>query len=199
MSRQIVRMNRLVAILPLLLWVLNGTIVFGQNVNESKSMQNLKDEQVIAALSSHDPEAAHQAVEEIMHRSDRMILLLRSCRGNRDFFYGYGLGHRSSGFIIPLPASDKELNDGSFITVEVAALYLISAIYYKTVEFAAAPYLTDGTPVEWQKFNTPKRVEKAWDSTEKWIHTFRSEGIESLRSRHQSPLSDSKIRFWAGR
>lgn len=198
MNRQLVRMNRL-AILPLLLWVLSGTIVFGQKVDESKSMQNLKDEQVIAALSSHNAEAAHRAVGEIMHRGNRMIPLLRDCRGNSNFFYGYGLGHRSSAFLIPLPASDKEPNDGRFVTVEVAALYLISAIYHKTVEFAEAPYLTDGTPVEWQKFNTPERVKKAWDSTEKWIQAFRSEGIESLRSRHQSPLSDSKIHFWAGR
>jgi len=128
-----------------------------------------------------------------------MIPLLLSCRGNSNFFYGYGLGHRSSGFLIPLPANDKEVNDGRFVTVEVAALYLISAIYHKTLEFAEAPYLTEGSPVQWQKFNTPERVNRAWDSMETWMRTFRREGIESLRSRYQSPLSGSKVRFWAGR
>lgn len=202
MSKRIVKSNQSAAqMLSVLLWanVLCGTAVFGQKVNESKSMQNLKDEQVIAALGSQNAEAAHQAVEEVMQRGDRMIPLLVGCRGNTNFFYGYGLGHHSSSFLIPLPTGDKKVNDGSFVTVEVAALYLISSIYHKTLAFADAPYLTDGRAVQWQKFNTPKRVNKAWDSVETWMQAFRSEGIESLRSRQQSPLSGSKVHFWAGR
>jgi len=173
--------------------------IFGQKVNESESMENLKDEQVIAMLSSNDAKSAHSAVEEIMRRGDLMIPLLLRCKGNRNFFYGYGLGHSSSGFLIPLPTKGKEVNDGQFITVEVAALYLISAIYHKTTEFAQAPYLTDGKPVRWQRFNTPERVSAAWDSTEKWIRAYSIEGIESLRSRDLSPLSSSRVQFWGGR
>jgi hypothetical protein len=172
-----------------------GTAVFGQKV---KSMLNLKDDEVIAALSSHDAKEAHQAVEEIMRRGERMIPLLTTCKGNTSFFYGYGLGHHSSSFLIPLPRRSDEVNEGNFITVEVAALYLISAIYHQTLEFADAPYLTDGSPVEWQRFNTPERVKKAWASAETWMQAYKHEGMESLRSKHQSPLSVSKVHFWAG-
>jgi len=176
-----------------------GEIASGQKQNEMKSMENLNDEEVIAALSSQNAEAAHQAVKEIMQRGDRMIPLLLRCKGNSNFFYGYGLGHRSSGFLIPLPSGDKQTNDGSFISIEVAALYLISAIYHKSLEFAEAPYLTDGKSVEWQRFNTPERLKDAWDAVETWMQEFKSEGMESLRSKDRSPLSRSKVHFWAGR
>lgn len=178
---------------------LYGMIALEQEANENRTVENLKDQDVIAMLSNRNTESAHMAVEEIMRRGDRMIPLLLRCKGNKSFFYGYGLGHRLSSFVIPFPVKDTEINDGSFITVEVAALYLISSIYHKTTEFAEAPYLSDGKPVSWQRFNTPERVSEAWESTEKWIEAFTSEGIETLRSRRLSPLSHSKVRFWAGR
>lgn len=178
---------------------LYGMIALDQKANENRTVENLKDQDVIAGLSDRNTESAHMAVGEIMRRGDRMIPLLLRCKGNKSFFYGYGLGHRLSSFVIPFPVKDTEINDGSLITVEVAALYLISSIYHKTTEFAEAPYLSDGKPVNWQRFNTPERVSEAWESTEKWIEAFTSEGIEALRSRGLSPLSRSKVRFWAGR
>lgn len=178
---------------------LSGIFALEQKSNENRTVQNLKDQEVIAMLSNRSMESAHMAVEEIMRRGERMIPLLMGCKGNESFFYGYGLGHRSSSFVIPFPVKGSEINDGSFITVEVAALYLISSIYHNTTEFAEAPYLSDGKPVSWQRFNTPERVSEAWESTEKWLEMFTSEGIEALRSKNLSPLSRSKVRFWAGR
>jgi hypothetical protein len=75
-------------------------------------------------------------------------------------------------------------------------MYLISAIYYETVEFAQAPYLTDGTPVEWDRFNTPERIGEAWDSVERWGKAFKREGLASLRAKRLSPLSGARVRFW---
>lgn len=194
--------SRCVTLLLIMLFCstpLLGMIALEQKANENKTMENLKDEDVIAMLSTRNTESAHLAVEQIMRRGDRMIPLLLRFKGNKSFFYGYGLGHHLSSFVIPLPVKGTETNDGSFITVEVAALYLISAIYHKTTEFAEAPYLSDGKPVSWQRFNTPERVGEAWESTQKWIQAFTSEGIEALRSKGYSPLSRSKVRFWAGR
>lgn len=198
MSKRIVKTNRSVTsvVAVLLASALCGTVVLGQRV---KSMVNLKDEQVIAALSSQDAEAAHQAVEEIMKRGERMIPLLMVCKGNASFFYGPGLGHHSSSFLIRLPKGNEEVNDGSFVTIEVAALYLISAIYHRGLEFADAPYLTDGTPVEWQRFNTPQRVGRAWNAVEIWMCALKAEGLDSLRAKQQSPLSAADVHFWGGR
>jgi len=177
---------------------LYGMIALGQKEDENRTVEKLGDQDVIAMLSNRNTESAHMAVEEIMRRGDRMIPLLLLCKGNKSFFYGYGLGHHLSSFVIRLPAKDTDINDGSFITVEVAALYLISSIYHKTTEFAQAPYLSDGKPVDRQRFNTAERVREAWESTEKWMEAFTSEGIEPLRSKGLSPLSRSKVRFWGG-
>jgi hypothetical protein len=198
MSKHIVKSKQLVASVfaVLLATSLCGTVVLGQ---KDKSMVNLKDEQVIAALSSQDAEVAHQAVEEVMKRGERMIPFLIGCRGNVNFFYGYGLGHHSSSFLIPLPKGNDVVNDGSFVTVEVAALYLISAIYHKTLEFADAPYLTDGTSVEWQRFNTTERVGRAWSGVEIWLRALKAEGLKCLRAKHKSPLSGIDVHFWGGR
>lgn len=175
-------------------------LFFGETVNacdgRGPAGQNQSDDEVIAALASRDREEAYRAVEETVKRGERMIPLLLRHKGDRKFFYGYGLGHRDSSFTTPDPASFKGPGDGSVITVEVAALYLISAIYYQTLEFAQAPYLTDGTPVKWQKFNTRKRVASAWASVENWVRLLDKDGLESLRARRHHPLKDSPARFW---
>jgi hypothetical protein len=184
--------------LPLLLLIigLKPEFVYCQVGNEQKTMQDRTDEQVIVALSSQDSGRSHQAVEEVMKRGERMIPLLMHSKGNTQAFYGYGLGNHSSAFLLPSPTGNKKLDEGSIITVEVAALYLISAIYHETLEFAEAPYLTDGTHVRQQKFNTRKRVAAAWASVEKWAQALKGERLESLRSIQRSPLKDSIVHFW---
>lgn len=73
-----------------------------------------------------------------------------------------GLGHRDSSFLLPLPTGNAKGDESRVITVEVAALYLISAVFYDSLEFAQAPYLTDGSSVKMNRFNTPSRVSEAW-------------------------------------
>jgi hypothetical protein len=184
--------------LAMLLFIMGvrPAIADGQVGNEQKTMENQTDEQVIVALSCQDSQKSHQAVEEVMQRGEHMIPLLLRSKGNTQAFYGYGLGNRSSAFLLPSPTGNKRLDEGSVITVEVAALYLISALYHQTLEFAEAPYLTDGTHVKEQKFNTPKRVAAAWASVEKWAQALKGEGLESLRAKQHSPLKDSVVRFW---
>jgi hypothetical protein len=165
-------------------------------IAEEQTMQNLTDERIIVELKSHNEEEAHHAVEEIMQRGERMIPLLLQTKGNNQAFYGYGLGNHLAAFAFPSPTGDKKLDEGRVITVEVAALYLISAIYHKTLEFAQAPYLTDGTSVKWQKFNTPRRVISAWESVEKWARMLKTQGLESLRAKQCDPLKWSVVDFW---
>jgi len=114
--------------------ILLGTIfspakVRGQESKlEQKRMQSLTNSQVIEALSSHNNKEAHKAVVEIMTRGEMMLPLLASCKGDSRYFYGYGLGDSEAAFIFPIPSSDEEENDGEYITIEVAALYLISLL-----------------------------------------------------------------------
>jgi len=96
----------------------------------------MSNEELLESLESTDKEHVHQGLLEIMRRGDVMLPALLRCKGNRKLFYGYGLGHRDSAFLVPLPTGNKERDESRAITVEVAALYIISAIYYETLEFA---------------------------------------------------------------
>jgi hypothetical protein len=191
-----------IAIGLVILWgtVCSPAKVYGQESKpEQKRVQSLTDRQVVEILSSRDREEAYKAAVEIVNRGERMIPLLASCKEDSRYFYGYGLGNHRSAFIIPLPSSDEEDNDGRYITIEVAALYLISAIYHQTLEFAQAPYLTDGTPVEQQRFNIRERIAEAWNATETWVQAVKDEGLKSLRKKRQFPLAESKVKFWGSR
>lgn len=161
------------------------------------SSQANENEQLIDLLKSVNKDEAASAVTRILNRGDAMIPLLLKCKGDSRPFYGYGLGDRRSSFLLPLPTGDQKRDQGRVITVEVAALYLISAIFYDSLEFAQAPYLTDGSPVKNQRFNTPKRVSAAWKSVEQWSTRLKEKGLASLKAGKDSPLRDSQLRFWA--
>lgn len=83
---------------------LYGMIALDQKADENRTVEKLGDQDVIVMLSNRNTESAHTAVEEIMRRGDRMIPLLVRCKGNKSFFYGYGLCHHLSSFVIPLPS-----------------------------------------------------------------------------------------------
>lgn len=173
------------------------SLTFGfESSRQHRDTHSMSNEELVVSLESTEKEQAHQAILEIIKRGDVMLPGLLRCKGNRKFFYGYGLGHRDSAFLMLLPTGNKEKDEARAITVEVAALYLVSAIYYETLEFAQAPYLTDGTPVKLQRFNTRDRVAKAWLSVDKWRERLESEGLESLRKKKEAPLKEPGVHFW---
>jgi hypothetical protein len=155
-------------------------------------VQNLADRQVVLALKSHNKEEAHKAAQEVFNRGERMIPLLLQRMGDKHNFYGYGLGNRAAAFY----SLDRKLSEGSSVTVEVAALYLICAIYHQNLEFAQAPYLTDGSNIRNMNLNTNKRVRIAWIAVQNWAKLVATEGLASLRSRRYSPLTESTVWFW---
>jgi len=128
------------------------TVCRAQVTNLQKTEgQLMSNQELLAAFESSKKEQSHQAIIDIVKRGEVMIPLLLQCKGNKNFFYGYGLGHRNSSFLLPLPTGNRKADEGRVITLEVGALYLISAIFYESLEFAQAPYLTDGSPVKIQK------------------------------------------------
>jgi hypothetical protein len=158
--------------------------------------QVMKNEELMSTLESNDRNAASMAAVEIVRRGEAMIPLLARRKGNKRYFYGYGLGNRNSSFLIPVPTGKQKDDEASTITIEVTALYLISAIFYGDVEFAQAPYLTDGRPVKKQRFNTRERVAKAWASVDKWLERCKDEELSTLREKGVAPLNNSGVRFW---
>ena len=163
---------------------------------QSTDTSAMSDPELMSAFASTDKETAHQAVVEVMKRGERLIPLLMQRKGDKRPFWGYGLGDPNSAFLRPLPSGNAKRDESRVLTIEVAALYLISAIFYESLEFAQAAYLTDDTPVKEHRFNTVARVSAAWRSVEPWSERLKTEGLKALRSRKDSPLGASKTRFW---
>lgn len=127
--------------------------------------------------ASRDTQAQieRKIADETFKRGESLIPLLYGRRGNDGFFYS-ALGNHRSSWLFPVPIGNKK-NDGSYITVEVAAMYLISGIYNNDLEFASAPYLTDTSPVKSVKhnrFNTRGVLNEAWRSVEAWMEALQS-------------------------
>ncbi len=168
--------------------------------------RNMTDAEVIEALASDDRDLVERAVSEVMLGGERLIPLFVKLKGDRRCFAAIRkLGEWGPGNIRFDPRN-RELcaKDPDAITVEVAALFLISAIYYNDLEFATPPSLCDrasphdnrGYRCAGDKSNTRERVEKAWIAVEKWISEIETNGIESLRERKRDPLAGSEIAFY---
>lgn len=161
---------------------------------DQKGQPKITDEQVIHALRSKNEAESDRAVKEVLKRGDRMIPLLMQLRGDSHKFSGYGLGQPKAAFYVYKPVGNQQQPKNDVITVEVAALYLTNAIYHESLEFAQAPYLTDGSNVQ-DLNNTDERVKMAWDSVEHWSQSLRHDGLASLREKGQEPLRGSPVRF----
>ena len=134
--------------------------------------------------------------QEIVSRGKRMIPLLVKLEGDQRQYSASELGHHLSATAVT--SSDPYVKPGVTITVEVAALYLICAIYHDDLEFAQSPYLTDLTiPAAKRKaINSPTLVARAWESADEWNKRLSSATIEDLRLRKDDPLRGSGVAFW---
>ena len=180
----------------LLVLILSPVAICGQaRCETARPLSAMSDVQVISTLASKNVEEAKQAVLEIVQRGECMIPLLLKLKGDKRFFFGYDLGPDNS-WNHPIPQDNSDPDSGEFTTMEVVGIYLISAIYYDTLNFADTSYLTDDSRPKDHKFNTPARVADAWTSVEQWAVNVRGEGLENLRREKRHPLQYTKVRFW---
>ncbi len=158
------------------------------------SVQEMTDEQLVAALGLGYPERVTQSVAEIARRGEAMIPALVSLKGCRETFFGGGLGHPMSAQIIPRERT------GSLhpIPLEQAAIYLIVGIYRRSLTYAQSPYLVDlRLPQGRRTASVSRRLnERAWSAVERWIAKWRESGMEELRRRGEDPLAGSQVGFW---
>jgi hypothetical protein len=162
------------------------------------------DAQLVERLAAPDTRTANAAIDEIMSRGERMIPLLMKLRGDRRYFNGsLSRGSEESSTSIPAPSSDPRTNRwllkrGKLLTVEAAALYLITAIYHGTLQFADSPYLTDLSlpEVERRQGNTTGLIKRAWKSTAAWHGRLSASGLAKLKAADDHPLKAASVRFW---
>jgi hypothetical protein len=161
------------------------------------SMQDKTNEQVIGMLQSRDRELATQAVHEIKRRGEPMIPFLMRLKGDTRLFQGDELGDPRSSTAVPLEVVKGRISRESVVTNEVAALYLISAIYYGNSLFAS-PYLADASipPNERRPQNSSYLIEKAWEAVENWANELKKENLDALRAKKFDPLKSSGVTFY---
>jgi len=165
------------------------------NSNLQKSLIAKSDSELINELSSL--RGANNARDEIVQRGARMIPLLLNVKGDQRPALT-ALGHHLSATPTRVALSPSDVEPGITLTMEVAALYLICAIYHNTVEFAQSPYLTDlRLPVgKRDARNSPELLARAWQSVEEWSRRLDGTTIKKLRSSKDDPLHGSGVAFW---
>jgi hypothetical protein len=77
-------------------------------------------------------------------------------------------------------------------TVEVAALYYISYLYYQKWDHADAIALRS----ENGEINSPKAIQRAYKSYRKWFEEVRKIGLAKAREMKLDPLKDAKVRWY---
>ena len=153
------------------------------------------DAELIEALSS--VRGSVGVTDEILQRGARMIPLLLKVKGDQRPAFA-ALGHHLSATPTRIAPTPADVEPGKTLTMEVAALYMICAIYYNTVEFAQSPYLTDlRLPARKRDaLNTPDLIARAWQSVEEWSSRVDVTTIQKLRERKDDPLKGSEVEFW---
>lgn len=162
------------------------------------------DTQLVERLAAPEPATANAAVDEVLSRGERMIPLLMKLKGDRRYFNGsLARGSEESSTSIPAPSSDPKVNRwllkrGKLVTVEVAALYLVTAIYRGTLNIADSPYLTDlSLPgFKQRQGNTTGLIKRAWRSTTAWQKRLAAAGLAKLKADDDDPLKAASVRFW---
>jgi hypothetical protein len=178
-------------------------VTSAQEMNIKSSIHSESDIQLIEELATTDYAKANATVDEILNRGVRIVPLLVQKRGDQRFFRGSLSRDQQAAVLVAVPTGnpnkDKRLlKSGKLVTVEVAAIYLITAIYYNSLNIAQSPYLTDLSlpSVKRDMANTSKRVDRAWKAVEGWHQRLASSDIANLRSKDDYPLSTANVDFW---
>lgn len=164
-------------------------------------MNGLAYEPWVAWLASADYQQSNQATEEIFNRGETMFDLLLNQQGNQKPFMGTLLGNPQSATVtvkplpgFPLSPSQQE----KVVTVEVASLYLISAIYYQRLDFAQNPLLADLKlpPGERVAANKKEYITRAFQAVKEWVRKSKQFGMVWLRKQGEDPLKGVKLCWW---
>ena len=170
-------------------------VAFAAQGQGNVSLISKSDSELVNELSSR--RGATDARDEIVRRGVRLIPLLLKVKGDKRPAYT-ALGFHLSATPTRIANTPPDVVPGKTLTMEVAALYLICAIYHNSVEFAQSPYLTDRRlPANRRTtLNSPELLARAWQSVEEWSKRLDSSTIEKLRSLKDEPLRGSGVGFW---
>jgi hypothetical protein len=167
------------------------------------AVAHLSDAQVVKDLKGSSEKKASRAVHEVMARGGRMIPLLLKLKGDRRCFYGdWELGSHAGCSSRMAPNKRNQCYEWhNASTVEVAALYLIEAVYRDDLKFAQGVTLIERDPEDGQqrldvKMNGREVIARAWETVERWFAEFGHEGLAALRAKKRGPFAGTKLDFY---
>lgn len=174
-------------------------IVNAQNIRQVNEIQTQSNQDIIKLMMSEDPKESVLASKEVFARGEQMIPLLLELEGNSKCYYGIkALGDWDMpGLVRESPSCHA--TSAYQVTAEIAALYMISAIFNDDLAFASPPVLCDFSSEEKECAeggNTPKRILKAWQATKNWNLSLQTKGLSYLRQENQEPLKNSGLAFY---
>jgi hypothetical protein len=172
-----------------------------RTIERRTAVDQSSDERLLELLASEQREMSDKATIEILDRGEQMLSPLLMLRGNRTPFSGSLLGSKESSTATVVPLPGFELSEHAMdkvVTIEVAALYLISAIYHGKLDFAQNALLADlDLPVvERTADNRDEYVQRAWASTIAWVERCRTAGLDALRAEGDTPLEKAHLCWW---
>jgi hypothetical protein len=166
------------------------------SANGQTNLDTMTDEQLYDVLTSVNSTEAELAGTEFFRRGEKVIPFLLSKKGDKRIFYG-GFFTRGSGVeavMIFMPTKDmkknkKLLKNGDIRSMEVVALFLINAIFHKSLDFSQTPNLRYETSEGYPKVgNKPQLIKKAWKAVDKWAIQLKAEGLAELQRKKIAPL-----------
>ena len=163
-------------------------------------MKSMNDTQLVEQLASKDHRVSNEAAATILGKGEPMVEPLLQMQGRKQPYTGsLGNPRGSTTTVMPLPGSSLTPEQQErVVTVEAAALYLISAIYAGRLDFANSPLLADlDVPPERRKAaNKEEYLERGFASARAWWDTRKKDGLQALRDRGEDPLKRARLSFW---
>jgi hypothetical protein len=169
---------------------------------KSSASESVSDAQLIKDLTSTNEQAASQSVSEIVRRGGRIVPQLVKLKGSRQCFFGdMALGSHAGGSFRFMPEKrNKCYEDSSASTIEVAALFLIEAIYRNDLKFAQGATLAEWRDNGEERTDVEKNgrelLARAWTLAERWAKELEREGLDSLRAKDRGPFAGTRLGFY---
>ena len=153
-------------------------------------------DRLVEELGSEDSPVAANAAMDLFAAGAAAIPALFRAEGKCERFYAVDVFR-------PLDTSVRQSRGsgcapGDQVSVEVAALYLLQAIYEGRMPFTSSPVLRDLTKneVEQRAEMTKPLLARAWASAKSWLLLFQCSGLEGVRAAGQDPLRAGRVSFW---
>ena len=152
-------------------------------------------DRLVEELGSADSQVAANAAQDLFAAGAAAIPALFRAEGKCERFYAIDVFRPMS--TIVRRSRGAGCAPGDEVSVEVAALYLLEAIYEGRMPFTDSPLLRDLTKseVEPGAEMTKTLLARAWASAKAWLLLVKCSGLEEVRAAGQDPLRAGRVSF----